>query len=420
MARPAITSISPSSGVTSGGTAVTIHGTGFTGATAVLFGSAPATAISVQSAKVIVAISPAGVGTVSISVTTPGGTSPLAAGAQFAFTAPASPAGAGSPFVDPGLSAQLVSNLLSVLTSATSPDAIEAQDIIMRRIALEGDVVGSRIPPLLDDITKFGGMINLLGSLGEKAMRQQALAGILGVAGPTQPLGWISNSQPLAMVDVTNDRPAGPAQPTIPLAVLVRSDYVTAVKAAIAAAHQYGATMPFASPPVLQLPAGTPGSAPPSDTLRYLGRELSLAPAAALTVPATDPLAIVRAAGSSDPWQIAARVLTATSVTVPPASYDAIECTPTSSSTVTLTAAALVPLGPILASAGFYPVTPLPLPANSTQTAWATFTNVTGLTAGVTRLGDELSLLYNAQTIASSAFASIVDWVWNGTAFDGS
>ena len=85
-----------------------------------------------------------------------------------------------------------------------------------------------------------------------------------------------------------------------------------------------------------------------------------------------------------------------------------------------LTQAPLVPLGPVLASAGFYPASPLPLPANSTQTAWATFTNITGLVSGTTRLGDELSLLYNAETIASSVFASVVDWVWNGSAFDGS
>ncbi len=420
MAHPAITSISPASGPTSGGTAVTIHGTAFAGATAVLFGSAPATAISVQSATVIVAISPAGSGTVSISVTTPAGSSPLSAGAQFAFTAAAAPAGTAVPFVDPGLSAQLVSNLLSVLTSATSPDAVEAQDIIMRRIALEGDVVGSRIPPLLDDITKFGGMINLLTSLGEKAMREQALAGILGVAGPSQPLGWISNNQPLAMADVTNDRPAGPAQPTIPLAVLVRSDYVTAVKAAMAAVHRFGATVPFASPPVLQLPL-----APRARRRRTTSCRTSAANSAWRPPPRspTRPPTRWRSSGRpghADPWQVAARVLTATPVTVPPADYDAIKCTPTASSTVTLTAAALVPLGPILASAGFYPAAPLPLPANAAQTGWATLTNVTGLTAGVTRLGDELSLLYNAQTIAGSVFAPVVDWVWNGTAFSGS
>jgi hypothetical protein len=243
---------------------------------------------------------------------------------------------------------------------------------------------------------------------------------MLGVAGPNPPLGWISNVQPLAMVDITNDRPAGPAQPTIPLAVLVRSDFVSGVKAAMAGAHHYGATIPFDSPPVLQLPMAVSGAVIPRDVLKYLGRELNLAPAAALAAPATDPLAIVRPAGSPGPWHIAARVLTAAPGTVTPGDYDAIQCTTTSSSTVTLTHASLVQLEPVLAGAGFYPASPLPVPADSTQTAWARFTNITGLVRGTTRLGDELSLLYSGETIASSVFAPVLDWVWNGSAFGGS
>jgi IPT/TIG domain len=420
MALPAITSISPGSGAAKGGTSVSIGGTGFTGATAILFGGAPAASFQVKSAKLITATTPPGTGTVKVTVTTPAGSSATGPASHYAYKAPAGSAnGSAPPSVDPGLTAQLVSNLLNMLTSATSPDAVEAQNIIMRRIALEGDVVGSRVPPPRN-ITEIGGYVNLLTTYKEKAMREQVLAGILGVAGPNPPLGWLSNNQPLAMVDVTNDRPDGPAQPTIPLAVLVRSDFVSAVKAAIAAVHGYGATIPFASPPVLQLPVALPGATVPADILSCLGRELDLAPAAALAAPASDPLAIVRPAGSSDPWQVAARVLTAAPATVTPADYDAVQCTPTSASTVQLTHASLVPLGPILANAGFCPATPLPLPADSTQTAWARFTNITGLVAGVTRLGDELSLLYSAETIASSVFAAVVDWVWNGSAFDGS
>jgi IPT/TIG domain len=421
MALPVITSISPGSGPAGGGTAIAIHGTGFTGATAVLFGGAEAIGVTVKSAKLIDATAPAGTGTVNVTVTTPSGSSASVAASQFTYTVPAATANGSPPFVDPGLSAELVANLLNVLTSATSPDAVEAQNIIMRRIALEGDVIGSRIPNnFMTTPTGVGAVLNYLTSQHETAIRQQALAGMLGVAGPSQPLGWISNVQPLAMVDVTNDRPAGPAQPTIPLAVLVRSDFVSGLKAAIDGVHQQGATLPFASPPVIQLPMAAPGATPPADILRYLGRELDLAPAAALAAPATDPLAIVRPAGSSQPWQIAARVLAAAPVIVPPADYDAIQCTPTSNSTVKLTQARLVPLGPPLASAGFYPATPLPPPANSTETAWAACTNITGLISGTTRLGDELSLLYSAETIASSVFAAAVGWVWNGSAFAGS
>jgi hypothetical protein len=416
MALPAITSISPSSGPTGGGTAVTIQGSGFTGATAVLFGGASATGIAVEGDTVIVATSPPGNGTVNISVTTPLGSSAIVPASQFAYTAPA--AASGSPYVDPGLTAQLVSNLVNVLNNSTSPDALEAQNIIMRRIALEGDVIGSRVPPPLN-ITEIGGYVNLLTTLKENTMREQALAGILGVAGPSSPLGWISNEQPLAMVSITNDRPPGPAQPTIPLTVLVRTDFVSAVKAAITSIHQYGAMLPFAGGSVLQLPLGTPGGSPPANMLQYIGRQLMLAPNAALVNPATDALALIQPSGSSSPFQIAANVLSAGPSTVTPANYNAIECTATTSTTVALTSASFVLVAPILATAGFYPASPLPMPANNTQTSWAVFTNITGLVSGVTQLGDELSLLYDAETIANSAFAAILDWVWNGTTFAG-
>ncbi len=419
MALPAITSISPSSGPTGGGTAVTIQGSGFTGATAVLFGGASATGIAVEGDTVIVATSPPGNATVNISVTTPSGSSAIVPASQFSYSAPAASSGSGSVYVDPGLTSQLVSNLVNVLENATSPDAQEAQNIIMRRIALEGDVIGSRIKPP-GNITEVAGYINLLTTLNEKAMREQALAGILGVAGPNPPLGWISNTQPLAMVSITNDRPAGAAQPTIPLSVLVRSDFVNAVKAALQSIHQYGALLPFTGSSVLQLPAATPGGTPPTDMLPYIGRELMLAPTAALVNPATDALALVQPQGSSVPFQIAANVLSAGPSTVTAANYSAIECTATTSTTVALSNASFVPAAPILATAGFYPPSPLPMPANNTQTGWATLTNVTGLANGVTKLGDELSLLFNQETIANSIFAGILDWVWNGTTFASS
>jgi IPT/TIG domain len=417
MAAPAITSISPSSGPAAGGTAVTIQGTGFTGATAVLFGGAAATGVSVEGDTVIVATSPPGTGAVNVGVTTPSGTSPIVSASQFSYSA-TTPSGNGGAFVDPGLTAELVSNLVGVLTNATSPDALEAQNIIMRRIALEGDVIGSRVPPPLN-ITQIGGYINLLTQYKEKAMREQVLAGILGVAGPNPPLGWISNTQPLAMVSIANDRPAGAAQATIPLSVLVRTDFVSAVKAALVSIHQYGATLPFAGTPVLQLPPSTPGGSPPTDILLYLGRELTLAPAAALANPATDPLALIQASGSTDPFQIAANVLSAGPSPVTPGNYNAVACTATTSTTVSLTSASFVPVAPILATAGFYPTSPLPMPANNTDNAWAVFTNITGLVSGVTKLGDELSLLYHAETIANSTFAAITAWVWNGTTFAG-
>ncbi|MEU6582888.1 IPT/TIG domain-containing protein, partial [Nocardia sp. NPDC046763] len=56
---PTITSLSPTSGPTTGGTSVTITGTGFTGPTTVLFGTT-ATTFTLDSATQITAIAPAG------------------------------------------------------------------------------------------------------------------------------------------------------------------------------------------------------------------------------------------------------------------------------------------------------------------------------------------------------------------------
>ena len=70
-----ITSIMPGSGPTDGGTPVTITGTGFTGATVVHFGSTAATTFTVVSDAIIIATSPAGTGTVDVTVTTADGTS---------------------------------------------------------------------------------------------------------------------------------------------------------------------------------------------------------------------------------------------------------------------------------------------------------------------------------------------------------
>ncbi|HEX4220636.1 MAG TPA: IPT/TIG domain-containing protein, partial [Acidimicrobiales bacterium] len=73
---PTVTSVSPATGPAAGGTAVTITGTGFTGATAVKFGSNAGTAVTVVSDTEITVTSPAGaVGAVPVTVTTPAGTS---------------------------------------------------------------------------------------------------------------------------------------------------------------------------------------------------------------------------------------------------------------------------------------------------------------------------------------------------------
>jgi hypothetical protein len=84
---PTVTAISPTSGPASGGTPVTISGTNFSGVTAVKFGATAAASFTVNSATSITATSPAGAGTVDITVTAAGGTSGTSAADRFTFNA---------------------------------------------------------------------------------------------------------------------------------------------------------------------------------------------------------------------------------------------------------------------------------------------------------------------------------------------
>jgi IPT/TIG domain len=86
---PTVTGVSPATGPQAGGTTVTIRGAGFSGATAVTFGSVPATRFTVTSATVITATSPAGTpSSVAVTVTAPGGTSPTSTADLFTYIAP--------------------------------------------------------------------------------------------------------------------------------------------------------------------------------------------------------------------------------------------------------------------------------------------------------------------------------------------
>ncbi len=82
---PAVISISPSSGPARGGTSVTLTGNGLTGATAVTFGSIAGTITGTTTDTSITAISPPRTGTIDITVTTSGGTSPLSTADKFNY-----------------------------------------------------------------------------------------------------------------------------------------------------------------------------------------------------------------------------------------------------------------------------------------------------------------------------------------------
>ena len=96
VAAPSVTSLSPSTGPTTGGTQVTLTGTGFSttaGATAVEFGTTAATGVSCASTTTCVAVSPPGSGSVPVTAIVGGVQSYAGAGTLFTYESP--PAGGG-------------------------------------------------------------------------------------------------------------------------------------------------------------------------------------------------------------------------------------------------------------------------------------------------------------------------------------
>lgn len=87
---PVLTAVTPSAGPEAGGTSVTITGSGFSGASNVLFGTTPATSFTVGSDTEITAISPTGMGTVDIFVDAPCCTN--APNGSFTYIPPGPPA----------------------------------------------------------------------------------------------------------------------------------------------------------------------------------------------------------------------------------------------------------------------------------------------------------------------------------------
>jgi hypothetical protein len=117
---PTVTSLAPASGPAAGGTFVTITGSGFTGVTAVMFGSTPADSFNLITPTTILASSPEGTaGTVDITVTSPGGTSSTSAADQYTYFNPASVTGV-TPNSGPTAGGTTVTVTGSGFTGATS------------------------------------------------------------------------------------------------------------------------------------------------------------------------------------------------------------------------------------------------------------------------------------------------------------
>lgn len=314
-------------------------------------------------------------------------------------------------------SQEVIDALVDAIRAATTPEMSEAQEILLRRLALSGDVVPSRLPPPMTN-TQVGGYLNLLDSLDQPELRTQVLASMFGVAGPSPPLGWAPAKPVIFFVSRQNDRAGGTVEQraAIPVQFSIRNDFAAPFDAALTEIHELGAELPLLSPR-RTLP-GT-GEAPPTtaELLRYVGRTLEVVPSAALRDPDTDSLALARTGAGS--LEVVARQLDSTApraAEVTEESWTAWKCTAASCQETT-DDRKYVSLTPILNDAGWFAPTPSAPTSLSDAGEWWRWTNVTGLVAGTTTYADEVRLMYSEAEIAASPLRDHLGWVWNGTEF---
>lgn len=321
--------------------------------------------------------------------------------------------------VDPTF-ASLMEALVELMKSGVRPDVLEAQRVLLQRLAAQGDVFPARIPAPRN-ITEVGGYLNLLELAGQTDVRSVAIASALGVAGPPPNSEALAGVVPVGFVSIANDRPAGPAQASIPPQLSVRADFHAPLMQALAAVHAAGCALPLRAPRAV-LPANQPGAgAATLDAavlMAALGRVLEVFPGTLLVDPALDALALAHLeTPATDPLKLVARELDGGTL-VAEQSWVALRA---SSTTVVADPPAnrrYFDLAPTFSAAGWIHPVPLQPPTDlSHRGTLASFVNLTGLIAHETTLGDELALLYTPATIAQSAYAALTGWVWSGTEF---
>ncbi|SHM92157.1 hypothetical protein [Actinacidiphila paucisporea] len=310
--------------------------------------------------------------------------------------------------------------LTDLIRGSATPDVQAAQALLLRRLALEGDVIPSRLPAP-KNITEMGGYLNLLATLGMTDMRSEMLSAALGLAIPPAPqLEQDVLPPPLPLVPLANDLPSGPGAASVAPSIHLRSDLAPGLSKAMGTIHSWSGQLPLWSPPPVLPPAlMQPPAGEEIDSLLFaLGRAVRIAPAAALADPATDPVVLARRKGDPPGYGPALAVHAGTKGAVKTGwqavHWDAATAT---YSKKALAGRPLLPLHTALEGSGFTPRWIPALPSGPTDLAWAELGNVTGLLAGVSRFGTELALAHAPGAIRASALASMVDRLWDGERF---
>ena len=282
--------------------------------------------------------------------------------------------------------------LLEILKQEVSPEATEARNMILRRIATESPVMPSRIPAP-SNITEIGGYINLLERMGHGAMAKGMLSSILGqpapisdaIAAPRAPMEFFSTHD--------SDRPKCSGVASLPLSFSMRGVFVRPFLSVLESLHAMGAYLPIMAPPILLPDIGQ--YIDRSEAMAIIGRRIEVAPQSAMVDPETDPIVVTRsglfARGGETEIEVSA-------------------LTRSSEGEKTISAN-LIGIEPLLARAGWYPA------RVSDPQDLLGLTNITGLVPGRSAYGDELSRLYTASQIASSGIRDLASWIWDGMEF---
>lgn len=307
--------------------------------------------------------------------------------------------------------------IVELIRSGIRPDVLEAQRLLLQRLANQGDVFPSRVPAPRN-ITEVGGYLNLLERAGEAVMRSSAVASALGVAGPSLPARPSDGS--IGFVDIANDRPAGAVQPSIPPLLRVRADFSAPLQTALQSLHEAGCLLPLRAPRALlptQQPGATASSLDMDAVLAALGRTLEVFPGTVLVDPTSDALAVARPESpATEPFRLVARELDGGTL-VAEASWVAKRASTSAVADDPAAPARYLEIAAMPAAGWIHPL-PRVLPTSLTLRGTLTrFVNLTGLVTGETTLGSELSLLYAPAAVGQSALSSFTNWVWDGDAF---
>ena len=305
---------------------------------------------------------------------------------------------------------EMYSALLEIIKQESSPEAVKARNLILRRIAMTGDVTPSRIQQT-QNITQIGGYINLLASIQQEGIRNRMLASVLGVAAPGEEYVLRDDQPELFFARRTSDRPECEQMETLPLYFYMRSDFGEAFEGALAALHTVGATLPVLQTATPSLP---PLSAPlptPEGILALLGRIIELAPTAVFQNPEQDPLVVAQ--------QDETAIVYARSNSGQELSAVKAYVWEDGGYVVKEISGKFISIAPLLQVAGWYMVKRAPeqqetdfVPASALR--WR---NITGLVPGRTTLASELSLLYPRAQIVDSCLREMLDARWDGAKF---